>query len=95
MTYGDLGETTQGYNPQTVRIMRRFEGIMTKAEEDDYNLMESFTYEEIIDYWKQHPNHIERNGISNIPVIDMTYDEFLKKYDLVDMTDFFKSHGLK
>ena len=75
--------------------MRRFEGIMSEAEEDYYNLTESFTYEEILDYWEQCPELLKESTDDNIPFIDMTEDEFLKKYNLVDMTPFFKSHGLK
>lgn len=75
--------------------MRQFEGIMSEAEEDYYNLTESFTYEEIADYWEQHPELLKESTEQNIPVIDMTYEEFLKKYNLVDMTSFFENHGLK
>ncbi len=75
--------------------MRQFEGIMSKADEEIYNLTESFTYEELVDYWEQHPELLKETKKPNIPVLDMTYEEFLEKYNLVDMTDLFKSHGLK
>ncbi len=75
--------------------MRQFEGIMSKADEEIYNLTESFTYEELVDYWEQHPELLKETKEPNIPVLDMTYEEFLEKYNLVDMTDLFKSHGLK
>ena len=75
--------------------MRRFEGIMSEEEEEYLNITESFTYEEILDYWEQHPELLKETTEENIPFIDMTEEEFLKKYNLVDMTSFFKSHGLK
>ena len=60
--------------------MRRFEGIMSEEEEEEYlNLTESFTYEEILDYWEQHPELLKETRAENIPVLDMTYEEYLKK----------------
>jgi hypothetical protein len=73
---------------------RRYEGLLSEEREAYLNMLDEMTYEEIIEYKKCHPELLtEQKG--EIKQYNMTIEEMCKKYDLVDMTNFFISHGVK
>lgn len=74
--------------------MRKYEGLMTEAEERFYSTLDNMSYEEINELMKTHSTLLMENSVK-LNFVDMGFDEFLDKYDLVDMTSFFVSHGLK
>ena len=74
--------------------MRKYEGFISEEREAYLDETEGMTYEEIIEYKKMHPEMVNE-GTAQIRQLDMTVEEVCKKYNLVDMTDFFVSHGVK
>ncbi len=73
--------------------MRKYEGLLSEEREAYLNMLDDMTYEEIIEYKKSHPEIFEHKG--EIKPYNMTIEEMCKKYDLVDMTDFFVKIGVK
>ena len=55
------------------------------------------TYEEIVQYHKEHPNPLNESikTIDDIPYLDMTVEEMCKKFNLVDRTNFFVNNGVE
>ncbi len=77
--------------------MRKYEGIMSEEEEHYLDMIGNMTYEESIEFDKQHPEFNKENivDLSNIPHLDLTAEEICEKYDLVEFTHFNNNHGVK
>ena len=74
---------------------RKYEGLMSEEMEMFCDMINSMTYEQTIEYAKQHPEILNAKiSIEDLPYIE-DVDAFIKKYNLVDMTSFFVSHGYK
>ena len=74
--------------------MRKYEGLISEEREAYLNATEGMTYDEVVEYKKTHSEMV-CEGTPQIRQLDMTVEEVCKKYNLVDMTDFFVSHGVK
>lgn len=74
--------------------MRKYEGLISEKREAYLNATEGMTYDEIVEYKRMHPEMINEET-SQIRQLDMTVEEICEKYNLVDMTNFFVSHGVK
>ena len=74
--------------------MRKYEGLISEEREAYLNATEGMTYDEVVEYKKAHPEMV-CEGAPQIRQLDMTVEEVCKKYNLVDMTDFFVSNGVK
>ena len=73
---------------------RKYEGLLTEDDEKYLYMFDNMTYGQIVEYHMNHPKSINENH-SNIPCLDMSIEEMCEKYDLVDMTGFFVSHGVR
>ena len=74
--------------------MRKYEGLISEEREAYLNATEGMTYDEVVEYKMMHPEMV-CEGTSQIRQLDMTVEEVCKKYNLVDVTDFFVGHGVK
>ena len=74
--------------------MKKYEGLISKELEEYLNMTEGLTYEELIEFDKTHPNILTEN-VNGYREINMSLEELCEKYDLVDVSSFFVSHGVK
>lgn len=75
-------------------MKRKYEGLISEEREKELNDIEGMTYDEVIEYYSNNPNLLtERETVWQ--ETDLSPEELCQKYDLVDMTNFFISHGVK
>ena len=74
--------------------MRKYEGLISEEREMYLNSIEWMAYEEHNAYIQSHPEILSEK-VTQIEKTEMSPKEMCDKYGLVDMTNFFISHGVK
>ncbi|MBO7419254.1 MAG: hypothetical protein J6U14_10035 [Bacteroidaceae bacterium] len=74
--------------------MRKYEGLISEEREMHLNSIEWMAYEEHNAYIQSHPEILSEK-VTQIEETEMSPKEMCDKYGLVDMTNFFISHGVK
>ena len=73
--------------------MRKFEGLISEERETELNATEGMSYDEIVEFYKSHPELLTENE-QGWDETDLSPKELCEKYGLVDITNFFISHGV-
>lgn len=63
--------------------------LLTENEMREIEYLDSLPYEEYVEHLRSMP--INESTEQGIKKLDMTYDEFLKAYDYVDLTSLLQS----
>lgn len=66
--------------------------LLSEEDLDEIELFDTLSYEELMDYLANRP--LNETNQPEIQELDMTYEEFLSTYDVVDLGDFLNSFGV-
>ena len=61
--------------------------LLTEGQEKELELIRSMTYEEDIEWMKQFPPVEGKTAFDYAQHVDMTHEEFVETYGLIDITD--------
>lgn len=61
--------------------------LLTEEQEKELELIRSMTYEEDIEWMKQFPPIEGKTAFDYAQHVDMTHEEFVETYGLIDITD--------
>ena len=73
--------------------MKNYKTPLTEEELKELELINNMTYEEVTEYFEKSMLN-ESNTDNTIEPLDMTIEEFMEKYDYVDMSSLLKSFGV-
>ena len=73
--------------------MKNYKKPLTEEELKELELINNMTYEEVTEYFEKSMLN-ESNTDNTIEPLDMTIEEFMEKYDYVDMSSLLKSFGV-
>ena len=68
--------------------------LLTKEEVKEMELINNMDYEEMTEYFEKE-NLKDANKQTEIRPLGMSIEEFMEKYDAVDLSSFLESFGVK
>jgi hypothetical protein len=72
---------------QAHRKLQQIKSLLTEAQQKELEMIRSMSYEEVNKWAKQFSNYEGKSIPDNAQYFDMTIEEFIKTYDLIDITD--------
>ena len=67
--------------------------LLTKEQQEELDMIKSMSYEELNEWASKLPICEGKSALDYAQYIDMTPEEFIKTYDLIDITDRILSCG--
>ena len=61
--------------------------LLTEEQQKELEMIRCMSYEEVNKWAKQYSNCEGKSILDNAQYFDMTLEEFIKTYDLIDITD--------
>ena len=67
--------------------------LLTEGQQKELDMIRSMSYEEDIEWSKQFPICEGKNVLDYAQHVDMTIEEFVRTYELIDITDRIKRYA--